>query len=566
MKPLIHLLWPFYRRYWLLGVIGIFCVALVNILALYPAWVTGQVIDVLTQAERAPSLWEGLKPILAYIGGLFVLAGLRSFFMVAMRLTLVVLSRRVERDHRSLLLDKLLQWDLSTLNRHPLGELMTYFTEDLNRLRNFTGPVILYGLQVLFLIAFTGALMLYTDPELAAMSLLPLLLAGPFSYFLRRQALERGHKQQEAFAALSAFLQQVYPFLRPLRAMADPFALSRQWEKRIQHHRETSLAVARVEAYLQPLTVFFVGFSLTIVLIYGGIQVAKGQITLGVVGSFSLYLLQLLFPLGALGWLMSLIQQARASAERLLRLQAIQPVLSYPTRSRKEPAHAGWRWEKLSFRYEETSPWVIEKASGFIAPGEKVVFSLPMGCGKTTFARLLVRQLDPVEGQICFGEVPICHLSRAVLRQHIGYVPQQPLLLSGTIVEHLRLVEPSASLKELWRALEWAGLAEEVSALPHGLHTEIGVWGQQVSGGQRQRLALAMTLLRRPKALILDETFAPLDSEKIREILSHLQKHFGSATWVFFTHREEVLPFIDRKEESFASYSFSSRKSGARCS
>lgn len=551
MRSLLRLLWPFYRRYLLLGLIGLLAVASVNLLAVLPGWVTGRVIDHLAKAQRATSAWQALLPVIVYLGSLTLLMLLRAGLMVAMRLSLVVLSRRVERDHRAYLLQKLLEWDLLTLQQHPTGELLTHFTEDLNRLRNFTGPVVLYGLQTVFLLLFTAALMFYTEPRLALLTLLPLVLIGPLTYLLRKEALTRGHRQQQAFAAMSAFLQQVYPFLRPLRAIADPTALAREWQKRTRAHREASLSVARVEAYLQPLTLLFVGVSLTVVLIYGGYLVIQGQTTLGTIGAFSLYVVQLMFPLGAVGWLISLVQQARASAERLLALQAIQPRLRFPAVSSNQPSHAGWAWKGVSFRYHPEGPFVLSSLTGGLSPGEKVAFSLPMGSGKTTLARLLSRHLDPTEGEIRFGGVPLPSLSREDLRRRIGYVPQQPFLLSGSIVENLRLVRPEASQRELWQALEWAGLADEVAALPKGLTTDIGLWGQQVSGGQRQRLALAMTLLKKPAALILDDTFAPLDSAKIQEILSHLRRHFEQATWLIFTHRTEVQPFVDRWETTF---------------
>jgi ABC-type multidrug transport system fused ATPase/permease subunit len=340
----------------------------------------------------------------------------------------------------------------------------------------------------------------------------------------------------------------------------------KRWQTLTETHAQASLAVARIEAYLHPLTMLLVGLSLTGVLIYGGIRAATGAISLGVIGSFSLYLLQLMFPLGAVGWLMSLIQQAKASAERLLNLQALTPALHYPPVSLSCPKAPQWRWENLAFRYGPEASWIFERFSGTIQTGEKIALSLPMGTGKTTLARLLVRQVDPVSGEIFFGDVPLRTLSREDLRRWIGYVPQQPILLSGSIADNLRLVRPEASRHELWQALEWAGLADEVAALPQGLRTDIGLWGQQISGGQRQRLALAMVLLKQPQALILDETFAPLDSEKIHEILTHLKKYFSSATWLLLTHRQEVKPFVDVWAESLQeAFSSKEREIGARC-
>ncbi|MCS7298125.1 MAG: ABC transporter ATP-binding protein [Bacteroidia bacterium] len=563
MKPLFRLLYPLYRPHWKLVSLGVLAVIAVNALALVPGWTTGKVIDLLTGARKGSSLLYLLLAIGGYLGVLWGLTLTRAFLMVGMRLTLVVASRRVERDHRAILTQTILTWDLSTLQRHPTGELMTYFTEDLNRLRNFTGPVILYGLQVVCLTLFTAVLMLLTHVKLALLSLSPLLLLGPISYLLRQRALRQGHAQQAAFADLSAFLQQVYPYLRALRAIARPLALSAEWKRRVEHHTQTSLAVASTEGYLQPLTTFFVGMSLTAVLIYGGLEVVAGRLTLGTVGAFSMYILQLLFPLGALGWLISLIQQARASAERLLTIQHTEPQLTYPPISRAKPRGTGWEWENLGFAYEE-GRWLFRGLFGCIRSGEKVALSLPMGMGKTTFARLLIRQMDPIEGHLTFGGVPLPQLSRADLRRLIAYVPQQPILFTGTIAANLRLVAPDASFRLLWQVLEWVGLAEEVNALPKGIHTDIGIWGQQVSGGQRQRLALAMALLRRPQALILDETFAPLDSEKIQEVLTNLQRHFGEATWLLITHREEVRPFVEEWLTDFQAFLPKASEMGAR--
>ncbi|MCS6789560.1 MAG: ABC transporter ATP-binding protein/permease [Bacteroidia bacterium] len=562
MRVIGQVLFPFYKRYPILTGAGLLLVAASAALALLPGWMTGEVVNHLQQILPSQSLEEVFLPILLALGGVWLLAIVRVFTMVGMRLTLVVVSRRIERDHRKGLFEHLLHWDWQTLQRYPTGELMTYFTEDLNRLRNFTGPVILYGTHVFFMVAFTGILMLFTAWKLALAALLPLCLIVPLSYHLRMQALLRGHKQQEAFAWLSAFLQQVYPYLRPLRAMADPLALSEEWRRRVENHAEASLSVTRIEALLQPLTTLFVGVSLTIVLIYGGLQVIEKRLPLGIVAAFSVYVLQLMHPLGSLGWLMSILQQAKASAERLLQLQEAKGIITYPPISRATPQHNGWHWTGVYFGHE-AGTWLFENFSGHIAPGEKIALSLPTASGKTTLARLLIRQLEPQKGEIFFGEVPLRALSYADLRRIIGYVPQQPLLLSSTIIENLRIAAPQASQKSLWQALEWAGLAEEVAGLPQGLHTPLGVWGQQVSGGQRQRLALAIVLLQRPQALILDETFAPLDSEKIREILMHLQHHFSQATWLIITHRQEVRPFVERWETDFQTFSTESQEIGA---
>ncbi len=543
MHSLVRFLLPYYRQHWGLFIAGVGFVVAVNLLALYAPWATGYLIDKLIAFSREGGLGAHAKELGLLLASILGSALIRGALMVGMRQTLVVLSRRAENAQRKDLVERLLSWDIPTLQRFSGGELLTYFTEDLNRIRNFTGPVILYGLNAFALLVFTGGLMLMTAPELGLAALLPLAILPLITYYLRRKALALGHTQQAAFAHLSNYVQQIFPYLRALRALARPEFLQQEMARRSEGYRQASLAVARIEAYLQPLTYLFIGVSLSVVLLYGGYQVMEGRQTLGTISAFSLYLLQLLFPLGALGWLFSLIQQARASAERLMQVLSVQPALSYPT-STTLPARPSYRWENLGYRYDPKGEWVFRGLYGEVRASEHLGIAAPLGSGKTTLARLLIRQMDPTEGEIMLGDRPLRSYSLSALRAYIGYVPQEPVLFEGSIADSFRLVKPAASWKEIWEALAWAGLEEEVRNLPRGILTSVGEWGQQVSGGQRQRLALALMLIRRPKILILDDLFAPLDSQKIVEILENLRQHFGQATWIIFTHRQEAQGYL----------------------
>ena len=543
MQSLLRFLLPYYRQYRGLFVGGVLFVVAVNLLALYAPWATGHVIDKLIDFSREGGLWAHRGELGLLLASILGAALVRGALMVGMRQTLVVLSRRVENAQRKDLVERLLSWDLPTLQRFSGGDLLTYFTEDLNRIRNFTGPVILYGLNALALLIFTGVLMVATAPELGLAALLPLAILPVITYYLRRKALHLGHTQQAAFAHLSGYVQQIFPYLRALRALARSEFLRREMGRRSEGYRQASLAVARVEAYLQPVTYLFIGVSLSVVLLYGGYEVMQGRQTLGTVSAFSLYLLQLLFPLGALGWLFSLIQQARASAERLMRVLSVEPAVSY-TSSIIFPARPAYRWGNLGYRYDTKAEWVFRGLQGEVRASEHLGIAAPLGSGKTTLARLLIRQMDPTEGEILLGDRPLRSYSLSTLRSYIGYVPQEPVLWEGSIADSFRLVKPEASRKEIWEALEWVGLAEEVRTLSKGILTPVGEWGQQVSGGQRQRLALALTLIRRPRVLLLDDPFAPLDSQKILEILENLRQHFGEATWIVFTHRQEARNYL----------------------
>ncbi len=561
MRSLLRLLYPHYRRERGLFAWGVLFVVAVNGLALYAPWATGHLIDKLIALVPKGGLQTQWREIAWLLASILGAALVRGGLMVGMRQTLVVLSRRVENAQRADLVARLLSWDLPTLRRFSGGELLTYFTEDLNRIRNFTGPVILYGLNAIALLLSTGVLMVLTAPLLGILSLLPLAILPFITYYLRRKALWLGHAQQAAFAHLSGFVQQVFPYLRALKAMASPESLRGELTRRSETYRQASLSVARVEASLQPLSYLFIGVSMSVVLLYGGYEVMQGRQTLGTVSSFSLYLLQLLFPMGALGWLFSLIQQSKASAERLLSVMAVEPAIMYPEVA-IAPARPAYRWENLGYRYSLEGSWVFRGLYGEVRAGQHVGIGAPLGSGKTTLARLLVRQMDPTEGQVWLGDLPLPTYSLRALRAYVGYVPQEPVLFEGSVADNFRLVRPEASWREIWQALEWAGLVEEVQRLPRGILTPIGEWGQQVSGGQRHRLSLALTLIRRPRVLILDDPFAPLDSQKIAEILENLRLHFAGATWIVFTHRRETRPYLDGWWEALLSEAPTLQKEG----
>lgn len=544
MKILLRGLYPYYRRYpWLL-ILGVASLVASNGVALYPAVGVGKMIDVAVSVEKE-KLFLLAKIALGILGATL----LRGLLMVAMRQTLVTLSRRIERDYRADLYHKILRWDAYNQNTWSSGEVLARLSEDMAALRNFTGPAVLYGLNSLTLLVIVGTAMFWTHPLLAGITLLPLFFLVPTTVKLRRLISQKNQISQNQLSKLSEFVQQVYAHLRSLRGMGAIRSLRKRFHTLAQQLYDSSYQVVRVEAYLTPLTALWVSLSFSAVVVGGVFLSLHDKIPYGIIGQFAMYVNLIVWPLSSLGWLMSLTQKAIVSFQRLEALAATKPQILFPARSIAPLAHASYKVVGMSFSYPGSRESIFDNFHMEVAPGERIWITGPLGSGKTTFLRLLARIYEPTAGMIFLGDHPLSAYAENDLYQVVGYAPQNAFIFSGTIEENLRWGKPDATELEMWHALEIAQWAEEVAAFPQQLKTPIGEWGVTLSGGQKQRLSLARVLLRKPKILLLDDVWAPLDSITLDNLMKALQRSFSKATVIFISHRWEVAPYADRKLE-----------------
>ncbi|BEQ15730.1 multidrug ABC transporter ATP-binding protein [Desulfoferula mesophila] len=519
--------------------VGFVALVLVDVFQLYIPRLIKFAVDDLTLG-RADA--QRLMTIGAGIVGL-------ALAMVLMRLIwrplLMGFSREVERRLRGELFEHLQSMHVGYLDDHPPGELMARATNDLNNIRMATGIGLVAAVDGAFMGLAAIGFMLYISPLLALLAILPM----PAIVILTRQQSRRFHtrfsKVQEAFSAMTEQVREVISGVRLIKTYALADSEERRLEVSARGYLKQNLSLARVMALFFPLMVFFTNLSLAVVLGAGGPLAVFGQITPGDFVAFTAYLGMLTWPMMALGWVVSLLQRARASLERVSQVLEASPAVQDPARPARLPQkpELGVEVRELTYRYPGAASDTLSRVSLKAPAGQLTAVVGPIGSGKSTLLRLLGRLYEPPGGAVFVEGTDVLELAQEDLRSHVVQVPQEAFLFSATLAHNLALGDPSADEARLWAALEAAELAQEVRELPQGLETELGERAHTLSGGQRQRLCLARALLLDPAVLVLDDPLSAVDTGTETRILANLARLRAGRTTLVVSHRLGSVAF-----------------------
>jgi ATP-binding cassette subfamily B multidrug efflux pump len=519
--------------------VGFVALVLVDVFQLYIPRLIKFAVDDLTLG-RADA--QRLMTIGAGIVGL-------ALAMVLMRLIwrplLMGFSREVERRLRWELFGHLQSMHVGYLDDHPPGELMARATNDLNNIRMATGIGLVAAVDGAFMGMAAIGFMLYISPLLALLAILPM----PAIVILTRQQSRRFHtrfsKVQEAFSAMTEQVREVISGVRLIKTYALADSEERRLEVSARGYLRENLRLARVMALFFPLMVFFTNLSLAVVVGAGGPLAVFGQITPGDFVAFTAYLGMLTWPMMALGWVVSLLQRARASLERVSQVLEAQPAVQDPARPLQLPPtpERGVEVRNLTYRYPGAAADTLGGVSLNAPAGQLTAVVGPIGSGKSTLLRLLGRLYEPPGGAVFVEGTDVLELTQEDLRSHVVQVPQEAFLFSATLAHNLALGDPPADEARLWAALEAAELAQEVRELPQGLQTELGERAHTLSGGQRQRLCLARALLLDPAVLVLDDPLSAVDTGTETRILANLARLRSGRTTLVVSHRLGSVAF-----------------------
>lgn len=519
--------------------IGFAALVLVDIFQLYIPRLIKFAVDGLTYGQA------DAHRLMLIAGGVLGLALAMAGMRMVWRPLLMGFSREVERRLRGELFDHLQSLHLGYLDDHPPGELMARATNDLNNIRMATGIGLVAAVDGAFMGLAAIGFMLYISPLLALLAILPM----PAIVILTRQQSRRFHRRyakvQEAFSAMTEQVREVVSGVRLIKTYALAGPEERRLEVKAQEYLEKNLSLARVMALFFPLMVFFTNLSLAVVVGAGGPLAVFGQITPGDFVAFTAYLGMLTWPMMALGWVVSLMQRARTSLDRVGEVLSAVPEVRDPA----HPAHLperpdlGLAVRDLSYRYPGAAADTLSGVSLAAPAGQLTALVGPIGSGKSTLLRLLGRLYEPPRGAVLVEGLDVRDLSQGELRARVVQVPQEAFLFSATLAHNLSLGKPGAGEDELWAALEAAELADEVRELPHGLQTELGERAHNLSGGQRQRLCLARALLLDPAVLVLDDPLSAVDTGTETRILANLTRLRAGRTTLVVSHRLGSVAF-----------------------
>jgi ATP-binding cassette subfamily B multidrug efflux pump len=479
---------------------------------------------------------------------ILVLALLRGFFMFLMRQTIIVMSRHIEYDQKNEVYEQYQRLDAGFYKTHSTGDLMSRMAEDVSRVRMFTGPAIMYLINLVTLISMSVFFMFRREPELTLYVLAPLPLLAIIIYIVNNIIHKKSESLQAALGELTTNAQQSYSGIRVIKSFVQEHAMFNHFEKSSEKYRSQAVNLAKIESLYFPSMTLLIGLSTLLTIMIGGIYYINGHQEIGIdtIVEFVMYINMLTFPVSAIGWTASMIQRASASQKRLNEFLHLKPDVSNPAEPVKPVIDGSIKISDVNFVYEHTGIRAIKDFNLTINAGERVALVGRTGSGKTTIAQLLMRMFDVTTGSIEFNSVDIKKIDLDHLRKHISYVPQDGFLFSDSIENNISF---GATIKQELKVKESAHLAvvdKDIDGLPNQYKTEIGERGVMLSGGQKQRISIARALMKEAPVIILDDCLSAVDARTEKEIIANLQGYLQNKTSIFITHRIFSLFYFDK--------------------
>ena len=521
---------PYLRRYWKSLAWGGVAVVLYNtIKVLIPAVIGHAVDDLRHGVTQQKIIFHALR--------LLLIALLSAIFLYITRQVIIGASREIEFDLRNDLFANLERQPPNFYNTYRTGDIMARSTNDLAAVRQLLGPAIMYSANTIVFTAAALPFMIRISPKLTLCAFVPLPIASVLVQYFGARIHTRFERIQAMFSDISAKAQENFSGARLIRAFAQEDAEIASFETANQEYIKRSLYLVRLMAMLWPTLEFVLGLSLMITLFVGGHEVVTHRISVGEFTAFSVYMVQLTWPMIAVGWVVNLFQRGTASVVRIDELLQHQPAITDNEDSIiQSPITGDIDFRQLSFSYPDGPP-ILTDINLHIPAGSSLAIVGPTGSGKSTLVNLIPRLLEAAPESIFIDGNTIRSYPLEHLRRSIGFVPQETFLFSETIRQNIAFGVPYATEAQVLQAATTAHIATEILEFPKGFDITVGERGITLSGGQKQRTAIARALIREPRILILDDALASVDTYTEEQIFSGLRKLMQGRTTIFISHR-----------------------------
>ena len=537
MKNLGSLNKYFIKYRWRL-LLGLLFVAISSKFAVMPGNVIKDILDQVQKIEGAKASRSEIISIV-FKGGMILLglALLRGLFMFMMRQTIIVMSRHIEYDQKNEIYSHYQQLNTQFYKTHFTGDLMNRISEDVSRVRMYTGPSVMYFTSVVFLVIFCVIDMLKVSPMLTMCVLVPLPLLAFSIYMVNKVIFKKSSKIQAQLSLLTTTAQESYSGIRVIKSFVQEKNMLRFFNINSEEYRKSSINLSLTEAVYFPAMNLFIGLSMLGTVLIGGYFAIKGQITTGNIAQFVIYINILMFPISSIGMVASMTQRAGASQKRIDEFLDTTPDIVTPPNAEKQPVSGAVAFNNITFTYPHTGITALQHFSFDIKPGQKVAIIGKTGSGKSTLAHLLLRMYDTSAGELLLDGRNIKTYDLRSLRQQISYAPQEAYLFSDTVYNNIKFGRDDATEQEVWEAARMADLDKDILSFSKGYETMIGERGVMLSGGQKQRMVLARAILKNSRILILDECLSAVDTQTEKTILANLQNYLTGKTTFVITHR-----------------------------
>ena len=468
---------------------------------------------------------------------LLVLAIISGFFLFLMRQTIIVMSRHIEFAQKNEIFNHYQTLDTNFYKTHNTGDLMNRISEDVSRVRMYTGPAIMYLINLAATIGFSVTYMLEENKVLTLYVLSPLPILAITIYYVNTIINRKSDKIQSLLSDLTTNAQESYSGIRVIKSFVQEKAMRGFFEKNSELYRRNAISLAKTEAIYFPSMGLMIGISTLLTIMIGGLYVIDGSINIGVIGEFIMYILMLTFPVMAIGWTASMIQRAATSQRRINEFLHTEPVIKNDPAATKIILQGNIDFKKVSFVYPHTGIHAIKNFSLSIKKGEKVAIIGKTGSGKSTIAQLMLRMYDPQEGTISYDGIDIRTIDLNTIRSQISYVPQDVFLFSDSVENNIGFALGEVTKETIYKAAGEAAVAGEIDRFPQKYQTMIGERGVTLSGGQKQRISIARALIKDHEIVLFDDCLSAVDAKTENEIISNLYNFLQSKTAVIITHR-----------------------------
>lgn len=522
-----------YKKYLLSGLVF---VTLSSLFGTYQGVIvrkgTNRVIELINQNSQAPA-----GKFIEYGLSIIALALISGLFMFLMRQTIIVMSRHIEYDQKNEIYAHYQQLDAGFYKQNSTGDLMNRISEDVGKVRMYTGPAIMYLTNTVVTTITILIFMFSVNVSLTLMVFLPLPVLSLIIYKVSDLINKQSTHVQEELSGLTSQAQESFSAIRLIKAYAREKFFGDEMEAKSNAYRKASIKLAITEALFAPVMALMIGLSVLITVWYGGRMVEQGEIEPGNVTEFILYVFRLTWPFASLGWVTSLVQRAAASQERINAFLLQESKIKYHNTD-VYPIKGEIEFRSVGFVYPENGIQALKHISFRIQPGESLGITGQIGSGKSSIVNLLTRQYDVSEGEILIDGKNIKQHNLDLLRKSMGVVPQEVYLFSDTISNNIGFgKEHPPEHSAIENAAKQAGVYDNIMAFNDGFDTMIGERGVMLSGGQKQRISIARAILREPQILIFDDCLSAVDSETEAEILGNLKTLMRSKSAVIVSHR-----------------------------
>ncbi len=486
---------------------------------------------------------------LANYGLLIVAASLfAGIFRFYIRQTIIVVSREIEYDLRYDFWNHIQHLPLRFFQNNSTGNIMAHATNDINAVRMFIGPAVMYSTDTLIRLIIVLAIMISLDPMLTLYTLLPLPILSVVVYKIGKKIHQKFTLIQEKFSEITTKAQENFSGIRVIKSYIREESEIKQFNKLSQEYLKKNMDMVKIQAAIMPFLFIITGLSIILVIGIGGGRVISGDITLGEITAFIIYLGILIWPMIAFGWVINIIQQAEASMKRLNKMLAEQYEIddSDQTDYSIKEIKGEIEFKNVSFRYDENHPHILKNINLKIPQGSTIAIMGYTGIGKTTFINLIPRLYDVTEGKILIDGKDVRTIPLNVLRREIGVVQQESFMFSDSVSNNISYGLRSINKERVFEVSRIAHFDKDVEDFPLQYDTLVGERGITLSGGQKQRAALARALAINPKILILDDSFSAVDTHTEEEILKSLKDFMKDRTSIIISHRISTVKDADK--------------------